>query len=172
MAVIALGSNVHAERYLPLAVKALSRLGRVRKVSTAFENPAFGPPGQPDYINAAVWLDFDGTQESLRRRLREIEGELGRVRSDDRYAPRTVDLDLCLWNGLVDDDTEHPLPDPDLLKRAYLAVTVAELLPDLVHPLTGETLAAIADRLAHGAELRPRPQVTAEMRRASVGTPE
>jgi 2-amino-4-hydroxy-6-hydroxymethyldihydropteridine diphosphokinase len=171
MAIIALGSNVHAEAYLPLAVKALTGLGRVRQVSTAYENPAFGPPGQPDYINAAVWLETDGSPDGLRDRLQEIERELGRVRSDDRYAPRTVDLDLCLWNGRVDDRPDHPLPDPDLLKRACLAVTVAELLPDLVHPVTGETMRAIGDRLAPGADLRPRHKITAAMRRASEGSP-
>lgn len=166
MAIIALGSNVNGEHYLPLAVKALAELGRVHKVSTAYENPAVGPPGQPDFLNAAVWLETEGTPDSLRQHLHDIELRLGRQRSTERYAPRTVDLDLCLWDGQVDNRPDHLLPDPDLLTRAYLAVIVAELVPELDHPVTGEPMQAIADRLAPGADLRPRPDLTAEMRRA------
>lgn len=169
MAIIALGSNVDAESYLPLAVEALTELGRVHKVSTAYENPAVGPPGQPDFLNAAVWLQTDEEPDVLRRHLHEIESRLGRERQSDRYAPRTVDLDLCLWDRRVDARSDHPLPDPDLLTRAYLAAVVAELLPDFEHPETGETMRAIAERLAPGADLRPRPGVTAEMRRAGTG---
>jgi len=169
MAIIALGSNVDAERYLPQAVAALTELGSVRKVSTAYENPAVGPPGQPDFLNAAVWLETDEAPDSLRRSLHDIELRLGRERGADRYAPRTVDLDLCMWDRKVDDRSDHPLPDPDLLTRAYLAAVVAELLPDLEHPVTGETMQAIADRLAPGADLRPRPGVTARMRQAGAG---
>lgn len=170
IAIIALGSNVDAERYLPLAAAALNRLGQVRKVSSAYENPAVGPPGQPDFLNAAVWLETDEEPDSLRRHLHDIESQLGRERGSDRYAPRTVDLDLCIWDRKVDDRSDHPLPDPDLLTRAYLAAVVAELIPDFEHPETGETMQAIAERLAPGADLRPRPGVTAEMRRACTGT--
>jgi len=170
MAIIALGSNVDAEHYLPLAVEALTELGQVRKVSTAYENPAVGPPGQPDFLNAAVWLETDKGPDSLRQHLHAIELQLGRGRGGDRYAPRTVDLDLCIWDQQVDDRSDHPLPDPDLLTRAYLAAVVAELVPDFVHPATGETMQAIADRLAPGADLRPRPGVTAEMRQAGTRT--
>jgi 2-amino-4-hydroxy-6-hydroxymethyldihydropteridine diphosphokinase len=171
MAIIALGSNVEAERHLPLAVAALAELGIVRQVSTAYENPAFGPPGQPDFLNAAVWLDTDEAPALLRQHLHAIEDTLGRQREDDRYAPRKIDLDLCLWDRRVDAGPDHPLPDPDLIKRAYLAATVAELIPDFVHPVTNEAIRAIAERLAPGADLRPRHTVTADMRRAaSVAT--
>jgi len=171
MAIIALGSNVDAERWLPLAVRALAELGSVRSVSTTYENPPVGPPGQPNYLNAAVWLETDEAIDTVRQHLRDIELLLGRKRGADRYAPRTVDLDLCLWDRQVDERADHPLPDPDLLTRAYLAAVVAELIPDLVHPVTGETMQAIADRLAPGADLRPRPDVTADMRSACAEAP-
>jgi 2-amino-4-hydroxy-6-hydroxymethyldihydropteridine diphosphokinase len=169
MAIIALGSNVDPEVNLPLAVEALSALGDVRGVSTAYENSAVGPPGQPDFVNAAVWLETDQAPDDLRRQLHAIERRLRRRPSDDRYAPRTADLDLCLWDQRVDPQSDHPLPDPDLLSRAYLAVVVAELVPNLEHPVTGETMRAIAARLAPGAVLRARPELTIALRKAGGG---
>jgi 2-amino-4-hydroxy-6-hydroxymethyldihydropteridine diphosphokinase len=170
MAIIALGSNVDPEHYLPLAVKALTELGQVRKVSTAYENPAVGPPGQPDFLNAAVWLETDEDPDTLRQHLHQIEATLGRERDQDRNSPRTVDLDLCMWDHRVDEWSDHPLPDPDMLTRAYLAAVVAEVAPDVEHPVSGERMRSIAERLRPGSDLRPRPEVTAGMRLAVSGS--
>jgi 2-amino-4-hydroxy-6-hydroxymethyldihydropteridine diphosphokinase len=166
MAIVGLGSNVQADHFFPLAVKALSELGTIRGISTAYENPAVGPPGQPDFLNAAVWLETDKPPKTLRQHLHQIEDQLGRVRDTDRHAPRTIDLDLCLWDHQVNALPDHPLPDPDLLSRAYLAAVVAELIPTLKHPVTGETMQSIAERLSPGADLRPRTDVTNAMREA------
>lgn len=104
-------------------------------------------------------IETEIAPEDLRSLLRRIEGVLGRVRSEDKYAARPIDLDLVLYDDLVIDGSNLRLPDPDLLTRAYLAVTVAELSPERRHPLTGETLAAIAGRLAPSACLTSRPDV-------------
>lgn len=158
-ALIALGSNIDPVRYLPAAVAKLTVLGRVAAVSRVYQNAALGPTPQPDFLNAAVLLETDFAPLELRRRLREIEAGLGRVRNDDKYAPRTIDLDLCLYGGIVANTPELTLPSPEITSRAYLAVTLAELDPEFVHPLTGEPLRRIADRLRESARLTPRPQV-------------
>ena len=134
-------------------------MGSVQTVSRVYQSRAAGPPGQPDFLNAAILIDTELTPEELRWRLRGIESDLGRVRTEDRYAARPIDLDLVLYDDLIADDAPARLPDPELLVRAYLAVTIAELAPELRHPLSGETLATIAGRLSPAAGLTVRPDV-------------
>jgi len=163
-AFISLGSNVEPELHLPLAVSALSELGRLAAVSAAYQNPAVGPTAQPDFLNAAVLLDTELSPQALRRDLRRLESRLGRRRTADRFAPRTIDLDLVLYGSKVIDESGLHVPDPDLLVRAYLAVSVAELAPDFRHPITGERLAAIASRLAASSRLTLHSEVTQQIR--------
>jgi 2-amino-4-hydroxy-6-hydroxymethyldihydropteridine diphosphokinase len=157
--VISLGSNIDPERNLPLATGLLSSLGRIVRTSQVYASPAVGPPGQPAFLNAAALIETEFTPENLRARLRRIEQDLGRRRSADKYAARPIDLDLILYDELVVEGPAHRLPDPDLLHRAYLALTAAEVDPDGRHPVTGEALTALADRLASSAILSARPDV-------------
>jgi 2-amino-4-hydroxy-6-hydroxymethyldihydropteridine diphosphokinase len=84
------------------------------------------------------------------------------VRTGDRFAPRTADLDLVLYDELVIDEFPMRVPDPELLKRAYLAVTTAEVSPGGRHPETGERLSEIAARLNRDATLTLRRGVLPE----------
>lgn len=158
-AFIGLGSNIDPEQNLPAAVQRLAGLGEIVAVSTVYQTPAIGPSPAPDFLNAAVLLSTELEPLQIRKRLRAVEAELGRVRSADRYAPRTIDLDLCLYGARVLDTPELTLPDPDILERAFLAVCLAELDPELVHPVAGETLETIAARLQQDARLTPRPEL-------------
>jgi 7,8-dihydro-6-hydroxymethylpterin-pyrophosphokinase len=95
--------------------------------------------------------------------LRLIESELGRVRSRESYAPRTIDLDLLLYGNLVIHDRELCIPDPDIRVRPFLAVPLLELKPDLVLPDTDEPLASVrsaSDRRG----MEPVPELTRILR--------
>ena len=162
-AFISLGSNIDPEKYLPLAVKRLEELGPLIGVSMVYQNPAIGPSPAPIFLNAAALVETDLTAGEIRDRLRRIEADLGRIRTADKYAPRVIDLDLCLLGSQVVETPELKLPDPDVLTRPHLAVTLAELAPDFPHPVTGEPLGAIAERLRPGADFRPRPDVAARL---------
>jgi 2-amino-4-hydroxy-6-hydroxymethyldihydropteridine diphosphokinase len=163
LAFIALGSNLQAEVNLPRAVRRLTEIGTLRAVSMVYQNPAIGPSPAPAFLNAAALVETELAPEDIRLRLRRIEKDLGRVRSDDKYAPRVIDLDLSLFGSRIIKTAELSLPDPDILTRPHLAVPLAELAPDFTHPVTGELLAEIADRLRVGADLRPRPEVAREL---------
>ena len=158
-AFIALGSNIEPERYLPLAVAELKAIGQLRSVSNVYQNPAVGPDPQPDFLNAAALVESELPALEIRKLLRNIEAELGRLRSEDKYAPRTIDLDLCLLGSTILSTPELTLPDPELLSLAHLAITIAELAPAFPHPLTQEPLSEIASRLRSGAKLTARPDV-------------
>lgn len=164
-AIVALGSNIQPETNLPLAVARLRPLG-AQAVSRAYQNRALGDRSQPDFINAAALLETAQGPSALRAALRQIEADLGRQRTADKYAPRTIDLDLLLLGDQIVDGPEWWLPDPGLLELAHLAVPAAEIAPDVIHPMSGETLQGVADRLRPSAELRPRPDVSEMLQRS------
>jgi 2-amino-4-hydroxy-6-hydroxymethyldihydropteridine diphosphokinase len=144
---IELGSNIAPEVYLPRAVASLEAVGRILSISNAYQNPAISKTTQPDYINAAVMIETSLYPLELRERLRSIEEKLDRVRTEDKYAPRTIDLDIVLYGETVVDHPLLKIPDEHIYTRPHLAVTLAECAPEYVHPLTGETLSAIADQV-------------------------
>jgi 2-amino-4-hydroxy-6-hydroxymethyldihydropteridine diphosphokinase len=152
-AYIALGSNIEPEQNLLRAAQAVREFGPILAVSRAYRNKAIAPTAQDDYLNAALLLLTDHEPEQLRTELRRIEAELGRVRTADKYAPRTIDIDLCLYGLLTLESDALTLPDPDITTRPHLAVTLAELNPDYVLPTTGEDLSTIALRLREKTHL-------------------
>jgi 7,8-dihydro-6-hydroxymethylpterin-pyrophosphokinase len=82
-----------------------------------------------------------------------LEAELGRVRSSDPYAARTIDMDLCFLDGVVQAGEGWSLPALHVLDRAHVALPLADLDPEFRHPVTGETLASASARVARGAQL-------------------
>lgn len=163
LAFIALGSNLSPEVNLQRAARRLAEIGALRAISMVYQNPAIGPSPSPDFLNAAALVETGLSAAEIRQRLRQIEADLGRTRSADKNAPRTIDLDLCLLGAQVLDTPEFTLPDPSLLARAHLAIPLAELDPDFLYPTTGEPLRTIASRLATTAQLTPRPDIALKL---------
>ena len=146
-AFLSLGSNVEPEKNLPAAVRKLCHYGRVRQVSGVWQSSPQGNPDQPDYLNAALWLETSLSARELKETaIAEVEIWLGRVRSKDRNAPRTIDIDIMLFNHDCLMIGQRRIPDPEVLERSFVAIPLAEIAPDYVHPETGETLAEIATR--------------------------
>jgi 2-amino-4-hydroxy-6-hydroxymethyldihydropteridine diphosphokinase len=165
-AIVGLGSNLQPERNLPEVVRELAAAVRVLAVSSAWSTVPVGPAGQLPFVNAAVLLRTDLPPDRLKHeRLRDIERRLGRVRSPDRFAPRPIDLDLLAFGDGTTIVDQRPVPDPDLLDHAHLALPASEVAPDWRHPATGETLASIAHRLVEAlpAPRRPR-RLTLDLR--------
>jgi 2-amino-4-hydroxy-6-hydroxymethyldihydropteridine diphosphokinase len=138
-------------------VRRLHALGELIAVSQVYENQAIGGELQANFLNTAALVQVERSSDTLRNRLREIEAELGRVRTDDKYAPRTIDLDLALLGSRVEDNP--PLPDPEIEQMAHLVIPLAELAPEFIHPISGETLGAIADQTDRPELFIPRPDV-------------
>lgn len=145
--VILAGSNVDKERCLPESIRKLRRQPdiTVREVSTCYESEAVGgPPGAPDFFNAAVLVTTTLDPEALRDRLHEIEEQMGRVRTDNPNEPRTADLDIIYYDDLVKDFDGWSVPDPAAETEAYIAAPVAEVAPRLLHPVSGRSMTEIA----------------------------
>jgi 2-amino-4-hydroxy-6-hydroxymethyldihydropteridine diphosphokinase len=150
-AFVLLGSNIEKEKNVPAALRLLGELSRLIASSSIYQTPAVGAPGQPDFWNAAALLETEMDPFTFKTEvLAEVERRLGRVRTADRNAPRTIDADLILWNDEAFDlNGRHHIPDPDLLRFAHVAVPIAELAPQMRHPETGEAMADIAGRLRY-----------------------
>ena len=159
---ICLGSNIDAERNLPAAARLLGRFGAIVAASTVYETLPVGFADQANFLNAAVLLETERPlDEILGEVVSSVERSLGRVRDPaNPNGPRTIDLDVALFNDERIRTERHELPDPDIGRYPFVAIPLAELAPDYVLPTTGETLAAVAGRLGIKAgDMRPRPDV-------------
>ena len=137
-AFISIGSNIDPEVNVRSAVLRLTETTRVKAISTVYRTEPVGPPGQPLYYNCVVEIETDLAPRDLKfKMLRRIESELGRTRGIDRFAARTIDLDLVLYDDLVIATEDLTLPDPDILVRPFLAIPLQELAPGLVLPGSG-----------------------------------
>ena len=137
-AFVGIGSNIDPEVNVRSAILRLKETARVKAISTVYSTEPVGPPGQPPYYNCVVEIETDLAPRDLKfKMLRRIESELGRTRGIDRFAARTIDLDLVLYDDLVMATEDLTLPDPDILVRPFLAIPLQELAPGLVLPGSG-----------------------------------
>ncbi len=143
-AFIGVGSNLEPERNLRESLRQLASCVRVLDISTVFVTEPIGRPEQASYYNCVAAVETSFAPLALKQDvLRRIENRLGRMRGDDRYAARTIDLDLLLYGDLVVNEAGLEIPDPDILLRPFLAEGLAELAPDLVLPNTGTSIADV-----------------------------
>jgi 2-amino-4-hydroxy-6-hydroxymethyldihydropteridine diphosphokinase len=151
LAWLMLGSNIDPGANLRKAVGLLASRAGLLAVSSVWQSPPADGSDQPDYWNAAVLIRTGLSPEELVASvLSPVEQSLGRKRTADRFAPRTMDIDLALYDDRIGEYAGKALPHPDILRRAYSALPLAEISPGKKHPVTGEPLRVIADRLGDG----------------------
>lgn len=139
---LSLGSNVQPTHYLHLAVAALrARFGPLL-VSPAYRTPAVGFDG-PDFVNNAVALQTELDLHALDRWLHALEDAHGRDRSGPRFSDRTLDVDVVFFGDrIVQGPGQLRIPRPEL-KHAFVLKPLADIAPEFVDPLSGQTLAAL-----------------------------
>jgi 2-amino-4-hydroxy-6-hydroxymethyldihydropteridine diphosphokinase len=142
---VAAGSNIDAARRMQQAAGLLRERFPGARFSACWQNPAFGFAGE-DFVNAVVELPTALALPELIAELHDIEARCGRGRDDPKWAPRAMDLDLLLDGTRIESTAEYRLPRPDLLKRAYMLLPLAELAGKLVHPTEHVSIAALAAR--------------------------
>lgn len=149
-AYISLGSNIgDREGYLRTAIADLAALGAVRKVSCFYgTEPVGGPVDQGWFVNAVAELDTALPPAALLAGLRKIEDRAGRQRTVPQ-GPRTVDLDLLLYENEVITSEELTVPHPRMAERRFVLEPLVEIAPQARHPLNGltaeEMLAVLQD---------------------------
>ncbi|GAB2801948.1 2-amino-4-hydroxy-6-hydroxymethyldihydropteridine diphosphokinase [Dyella kyungheensis] len=141
-AYLSLGSNLEPLRYLRAALDELRARFGALTVSPAYRSRSVGFDGA-DFVNLAVGLDTDLSPEALNAWLHALEDRHGRRRDVPRYSDRTLDVDIVLYDDLVLQGEGHlELPRKEL-RRAFVLRPIADIAPQLKHPVTGETMAAL-----------------------------
>lgn len=136
---LSLGSNIDAEHNLPKAIALLRRVGDIEEVSSVWETKSVGFDG-PNFLNAcALFLTPLQSFELKDKIIRPIEAELGRIHYAEKNAPRTIDIDIVLFDNT-------PL-NTKFWDYAFVVVPLAELLPDFEHPIRQEKLSRVAEQV-------------------------
>ncbi|HEY9638178.1 MAG TPA: 2-amino-4-hydroxy-6-hydroxymethyldihydropteridine diphosphokinase [Coleofasciculaceae cyanobacterium] len=141
---IALGSNLGDS--VTIVTNALKILAdtpgiTIQAQSSWYQTKPVGPP-QPDYLNGCALLDVQMTPQELLETLLKVEAQLGRIRQE-RNRPRTLDLDLLLFDDLILDMPNLQVPHPRMRERAFVLVPLAEIAPNWVEPVSGKAIAQL-----------------------------
>ena len=149
MAYIGLGSNLgDPARQITDALMELQALTDTRLVakSSLYRSKPFGRSNQPDYVNAAAMLNTALPAAALMQCLLHIETQHGRVRSDERWQARTLDLDLLLYGQERISTAGLVIPHPEIAQRNFVLLPLAELAPELMIPGQG-SVTDLLDRI-------------------------
>ena len=122
--VIGIGSNINPENNIRLAKQKISSEVRLIRSSTLVFTKPIGYEDQDDFLNGALLIETELEKESIEKILKNIEAELGRKKSLNKFGPRTIDLDILLWNDEI--------MDSDVYSRDFLKESILELLPDFI----------------------------------------
>ncbi len=139
---LGLGSNIERERYITAGLDALEVLFGDLDISPVYDCPSVGFEGQP-FLNLVVGVSTDLAVGELQKRLRHIEYEHGRPANATRNSPRQLDIDILTYDDLVGVIDGVELPRGEILENAFVLRPLADLAPDGLHPLAGESFAAL-----------------------------
>jgi len=133
IAYIGIGSNLDDPvRQVTRAIAELDRHAdlQLRKVSRLFRSPPLGPKDQPDYVNAVAEIETPLHETALLKELQEIEVAQGRIRSLQKWGPRTLDLDILLYGDKIISSPQLNIPHPGLYERAFVLYPLQEIVAE------------------------------------------
>ena len=136
---LSLGSNIDPERNLAMGVAELRRRYGDLELSATYRSKPVGFDGD-DFLNLVVGLHCDATPEQIEQGIEDIHQLAGRRRGEEKFASRPLDIDLLLYDDLVRETPRPRLPRADILEYSFVLRPLAELAPDVRHPVTGMTM--------------------------------
>jgi 2-amino-4-hydroxy-6-hydroxymethyldihydropteridine diphosphokinase len=144
---LGLGTNLgNRAANLQAAVVRLAENLSVTAVSPIYETAPWGITDQPDFLNMCLTAQTDLPPHELLKLLKNLEKEIGRV-PGERWGPRLIDIDLLFYANQIIDTEKLMIPHPELPERAFVLRPLADVAADFVHPVLGESIAVLADRL-------------------------
>jgi 2-amino-4-hydroxy-6-hydroxymethyldihydropteridine diphosphokinase len=156
VAYLSLGSNVgEREAQLHEAMSRLGAAGRVVAASSFYETEPVEFTQQPWFLNSAIALETSQTPEQLMASILRIEEEMGRRRIQKK-GPRTIDIDILLFGDRIIDSEELTIPHPAMHQRRFVLEPLAEIAPDVQHPVFKKTIRKLLDALPAGQAVRKK----------------
>lgn len=150
-AYLSLGSNIQPEVHLVRAIELLQKFGKIETISSAWESESVGAEG-PNYLNTIILMVTSLPKRELKEQaLLPIELALERKRSANKFAPRTIDIDIVIFDGKSCGDKYW--------EQAFVVVPLAEIHPDYQNPLMRESIMKTATRLHEKVWMAKRPDV-------------
>jgi len=155
---LSLGSNLgDRERHLRDAISRLQELGVIRQVSAFYETqPVEVESEQPWFLNCAVAMETELSPAKFLIRMLAIEQSMGRMRTEPK-GPRIIDLDIIFFGNDVLDTPELTVPHPAMQQRRFVLEPLAEIAPDVIHPVLKRTVRELLDSLPADSGLVSKP---------------
>ena len=151
---ISLGSNVgDRAANLNSAIEQLQALGKIEKVSSFYETEPVEVENQPWFLNCAVKLDTEKMPKQLLAGILDVEQEMGRRRTQKK-GPRAIDIDILLFGNSIIDTKGLTIPHPAMHERRFVLEPLAEIAPDVRHPVFKRTIRELRDALPPGQAVR------------------
>jgi 2-amino-4-hydroxy-6-hydroxymethyldihydropteridine diphosphokinase len=159
---LSLGSNIERQRHIRQALEDLRKGFGSLVVSPIYESEAVGCEGE-NFFNLVVGIRTSLSIEDLAHRLRDIERQHGRRRSSDKFAPRTLDIDILTYGDRVVDQDDIQLPRDEITRYAFVLLPLSEVAGGEVHPPTGLTYRELWESFKQTAQPLWRVELAAQI---------
>jgi dihydropteroate synthase/2-amino-4-hydroxy-6-hydroxymethyldihydropteridine diphosphokinase len=141
---LSIGSNLgDRQKFIRLALESCAKFCKIIKVSSVYETEPWGKPDQPKFLNLCLEIETSFPPKQLLKKLKEIEDSLGRTKNI-RWAEREIDIDILFYENLVQDKDNLILPHPQIEKRAFVLIPLAEIAPSFTHPVIKKPIYELA----------------------------
>jgi len=118
----------------------LEELGEIKSISSMYKTAAWGNTNQPDFLNMVLILDTKEKVENCLKKVLNIEQKLGRIRTEEKWIERTIDIDILFYNQQIIEHDDLKVPHPFLHQRKFVLIPLNEVAPKFIHPIFNTTI--------------------------------
>lgn len=151
-----LGSNLGDKlNNLQQAVQLIKKeIGRVVNQSDIYVTAAWGNTSQPDFVNQAIAVDTDLSPTDLLQKILTIEKKIGRVRDQQKWKERIIDIDILFFNDTIINTSDLTIPHPYLQERKFVLIPLLEIAQEYIHPIFNKSIKTLLQECTDTLEVK------------------